>query len=245
MISVNRVRNTVLFLLAKNNKGYVDPMKFDSLSYLAQMDLFENLFYRYNKWKNNESKRFSNTEFADIPKNIQEQIDVFSMYTTPANFTYDSSADLWSYSGNDLYRTIGLSLKNAQGKLIDMEEFMKGAELNNKINSKINPPTFIFPIYTKMAHSYRAYPKTTIASGYTVEMFYIRTPKSPKWSYVTVAGNPIFDAGSSDLQNFELDESMYSLLVAKILGYCGLSIRETEVVEIASAAEQEIELKQS
>jgi hypothetical protein len=243
MISINRVRNTVLFLLEKNNKGYVDPMKFDSLAYLAQMDLFENLFYRYNKWINNKYKRFSNSEFADIPKNIQEQIDVFSMYTTPANFTYDVPTDLWKYTGTDLYRTIGLSLKNAQGKLIDMEEFLKGYELNNKINSKINPPTLTFPIYTKIAHAYKAYPKIT--AGFTLEMLYIRTPKSPKWSYIEIGGNPVYNAGASDLQDFELDSSMYALLVAKILGYCGLSIREMEVVEIASAAEQEIELKQS
>jgi hypothetical protein len=49
-------------------------------------------------------------------KNIQEQIDSFSEYSLPTNFTYNATTDTWSYLGTDLYRTTGLSLLNAQGK---------------------------------------------------------------------------------------------------------------------------------
>jgi hypothetical protein len=41
---------------------------------------------------------------------IQEQIDSFSEYSLPTNFTYNATADTWSYLGTDLYRTTGLSL---------------------------------------------------------------------------------------------------------------------------------------
>jgi hypothetical protein len=40
---------------------------------ISQMDLFENLFYHYNKWVLNETKGLSNTEYGDIPKNIQDK----------------------------------------------------------------------------------------------------------------------------------------------------------------------------
>jgi len=239
MISVNRVRNIVLFLLNKSNRGNIGVQEFDAFCHLAQMDLFENLFYRLNKHTNNQTKKYVNSEYSDIVNNIQQQIDVFATYSTPSNFTYNAPNNVWSYLGNDLYRTAGLTLINAAGKRRDVQEVHKGYELN--IASK--EATNTYPIYTKIGNSYRIYP--TVASGYTTELFYIRTPKTPKWTYVLSGGNPVYNAGASDLQDFELSEVMFPLLVAKILGYCGVSIRETDVAAIADNEEVKTENKQS
>ena len=243
MISVNRVRNTVLNLLEKNNRGFIGAEKFDSFCYLAQMDIFENLFYQYNKWLSNKSKHLTGTEYADIPKNIKEQIDVFSAYSTTSNFTYSESTELWSYTGGDLYRTEGLSLKNAGGKKIDVEEVSKGTELNNLINSKINMPTTTYPICVKIGNGFKVYP--TVPSGYSLELLYIRVPKTPKWTYLSIGGNPIYNAGASDKQDIELDESLFSAFIIKVMAYCGVSIREQDVVAAATNAEQNTDQKQS
>lgn len=238
MISINRARNTVLFLLDKNNRGFIGPEKFDTFCYLAQMDIFENLFFQYNKWKLNENKKLSTTEYGDIPKNIQEQIDTFSEYSTPENFTYDDTADVWSFIGTDLYRSEGLSLVYPNTKKIDVEEVSKGTELNNLINSKINMPTTTYPIYTKIGSGFRVFPKVpTTPTGYSLELFYIRTPKSPKWSYINVDGNPMYNAGASDKQDIELSETLFSEFIIKVLSYCGLSIKEQDVVAVATNAE--------
>lgn len=243
MISINRVRNTVFYLLNKNNRGTIGSSEFDTFCHLAQMDLFENLFYRLNKWTNNQTKKHTNSEYADIVQNIQEQIDVFATYSTGANFTYNAPNNVWSYIGNDLYRTEGLTLINAAGKRRSIDEAHKGHELNIALNSKDNAPTFTYPIYTKIGNSYRIYPTPT--SGYTAELFFIRTPKAPKWPYVLVGGNPVYNASASDLQDFELAEVAFPLLVAKIMGYCGVSIRETDVAAIADNEEVKTENKQS
>ena len=239
MISVNRVRNIVLFLLNKNNRGAIGVSEFDAFCNLAQMDLFENLFYRLNKWTNNQTKKYTNSEYSDIVQNIQEQIDVFATYSTTSNFTYNAPNNVWSYIGNDLYRTEGLTLINAAGKRRDIQEVHKGYELN--IASK--EATNTYPIYTKIGNSYRIYP--TVASGYTTELFYIRTPKTPKWTYVLSGGNPVYNAGAGDLQDFELAEPLFPLLVAKILSYCGISIKENDVAAIADNEEVKTENKQS
>lgn len=243
MISINRCRNTVLYLLEKNNRGFITPMAFDSFCNLAQMDLFENLFYQYNKWIINQTKHLTNTEYGDIPKNIQEQIDAFSEYSIPANFTYDETNDVWSYLGTDLYRTSGLSLLNAQSKKTDIEEVLKGGELNNLINSKINAPTTTYPIYVKIGKGFRVYPKAP--SGYSVELLYIRTPKAPKWSYTTVLGNPVYNASATDKQDIELDESMFAPFIMKVMGYCGVSIKEQDITAAAANAEVLTEQKKS
>jgi len=244
MISVNKVRNTVLFLLEKENRGFLAPQASDSFGDLAQMEIFENLFYQYNKWIINESRHLSNNDFADIPKNIQEQIDTFSEYSTPENFTYDNLTDTWKYSGSDLYTTGALSLVNSSGKKVDIELVAKGPIWNNMINSKINAPSVTFPIYTKINKGYRVAPKAP--TGYSVELFYIRRPKAPKWTYVTDSnGNPIFNAGASDRQDFELDESLFYPLVMKIMGFCGIQIQESDIVAIAANADLATDQKQS
>lgn len=239
MISVNKVRNTVLFLLNKANRGTIGVIEFDAFCDLAQRDLFENLFYRLNKHTNNQTKKYTNSEYADIVQNIQEQIDVFATYSTTSNFTYNAPNNVYSYTGNDFYRTAGLTLINAAGKVRDIQEVHKGYELN--IASK--EATVTYPIYTKIGNSYRIYP--TLTAGYTTELFYIRTPKAPKWTYVISGGNPVFDAGASDKQDFELSEVMFPLLVAKIMGYCGVSIREQDVTAVADNEEVKTEQKQS
>lgn len=239
MISINKVRNTVLHLLNKNNRGAIGTSEFDAFCDLAQRDLFENLFYRLNKHTNNQTKKYTNSEYADIVQNIQEQIDVFATYSTPSNFTYNAPNNVWSYIGNDLYRTEGLTLINAAGKRRDIQEVHKGYELN--IASK--EATNTYPIYTKIGNSYRIYP--TLTSGYTTELFYIRTPKTPKWTYVLSGGNPVYNAGAGDLQDFELAEPLFPLLVAKILSYCGISIKENDVAAIADNEEVKTENKQS
>lgn len=244
MVSINRVRNTVLFLLEKNNRGFISPMEFDSFANLAQLEIFENLFFQYNKWVNNQYNHLSGAEFSDIPKNIKEQIDFFLTSTIPSNFTYDETDDVWTYTGVDNYRTYGLSLLNASGKAVDIEEVSKGPKWNSMINSKLNAPTTTYPIYCKINESYRVAPKAP--SGYKVELNFIRTPKHPKWSYVQDAdGNPMFNAGASDKQDFEIEESLYYPLVMKILSFCGLSVKENEIVAVAANAELAIDQKQS
>jgi hypothetical protein len=244
MIAINRVRNTVLHLLEKNNRGFIGAEKFDSFCHLAQMDIFENLFYQYNKWLANKSKHLTGTEYADIPKNIKEQIDVFSAYSTISNFTYNPTTELWSYTGSDKYRDEGLSLKNASGKRVDVEQVSKGIELNNLINSKINAPTTTYPIYVKIGNGFKVYP--TVPSGFSLELLYVRTPKSPKWAYILDnKGNPLYNAGASDKQDIELDDSLFVPFVTKVMAYCGVSIREQDVVAAASNAEATMDQKQS
>ena len=112
MISVNNARNVVMFLLNKSNKGYIGVDEFNSFGQLAQLAIFEDLFDQYNKFINRENKRLTGGEYANLPQNLREQIDVFADYTTQVNFTYNLSSNLWGYTGNDLYRDENLALVN-------------------------------------------------------------------------------------------------------------------------------------
>ena len=73
-----------------------------------------------------------------------------------------------------------------------------------------------------------------------VECQYIRYPNDPKWTYVSLTGGePIFDQSQSDYQDFELPPDDVNNLVARILQYAGMSIREIATVQFGQSIEQQ------
>jgi len=105
-------------------------------------------------------------------------------------------------------------------------------------NSLLTAPSEMFPAYTQTFNKMIAYPTTLNTIG-QVQATYFRYPKDPKWTYITLLnGEPSFDQTQPDYQDFELpNEDEYKLIV-KILQYCGVSIRESQVVQFAMAQEQ-------
>lgn len=104
-------------------------------------------------------------------------------------------------------------------------------------NSLITQPNNTFPSYTLEADKIKIYPETINADG-KVQCIYFRHPKPPKWTFISlVNGEPVFDQSQPDYQDFELPDEDNYRLVMKILQYCGISIRESEVVSFAMGQE--------
>lgn len=108
--------------------------------------------------------------------------------------------------------------------------------------SNLTAPSALFPAYVQDSQFLTLYPyNSTFSVGYfgQVQCQYFRYPKDPKWTYISLgAGEPIFDQSQPDYQDFEMPlEDEYKLCM-KILQYCGISIRETEVANFAFAQEQ-------
>lgn len=105
--------------------------------------------------------------------------------------------------------------------------------------SSLTSPTEFYPSYTLEEETIKIFPDTIDAKG-KVECVYFRYPKTPKWTYITlVSGEPAFDQSQPDYQDFELPSSDNYILVMKILQYCGISIRETEVAQFGMIQEQQ------
>lgn len=234
MISINSTRNVVMFLLNKQNRGYVGVDEFNSFCQLAQLSIFEDLFTQYNQYLNKENRRLTGTEYANIPKNLREQIDVFAEYTTQSNFTYDSGNDVWKFIGNDLYRAENLSLVNSDSKKVDIDEVQK-RELNVMQNSPLTTPSLTFPVYTRIGSDFRVFP--IIPTPCYAELFYIKIPIPPKWTFTTVGGNALFNPSASDFMDVQLHISLFDAFVVKVLSYAGISIRESEIAQVAKSDE--------
>jgi hypothetical protein len=219
----------------KSNLGYLGPQELDIFCNLAQRDIYENLFFQYNQFINRQNKRLTSSEYGDIPKNIQEQIDDYATYSVDGEFVFDAPTETWSFANANLYRVENLSLvETATKKKVDVELVSKRL-LNVMTNSDMTKPSLMFPVYEKIGNKFKPFP--LVPSGYYLELFYLRTPKNPKWTFITVGGNPIYNPSASDLQDIDLHESLLIPFLTKVLNYCGVSLREPEIAQFVNSEE--------
>jgi hypothetical protein len=112
------------------------------------------------------------------------------------------------------------------------------SKLGLLLNSNLTVPTIEFPVYGLQGEELTFYPKSISNKGQVLAT-YFRYPKVPKWTYISLAnGEPVFDQSQTDYQDFELPPEDEYKLVTKILEYCGMSIRETEVTQFGMAQQQ-------
>lgn len=234
-ISVNFIRNSVLFIMNKSNLGYIGASELDIFCNLAQRDIYENLFFQYNQMLNRENKRLTGSEYGNLKGNIQEQIDYYATYSSPGEFVFNPSDETWSFTNTNLYRAENLSLvETATEKKVDVELVSK-RQLNVLVNSDMTKPSLMFPVYEKIGSKFKTFP--LVPSGYSLELFYLRTPLAPKWTFNLVAGNPVYNPSASDLQDIDLHESLLVPFLTKVLNYCGLSLREPEIAQFVNSEE--------
>jgi hypothetical protein len=125
----------------------------------------------------------------------------------------------------------------AASSAVDAEKVSVG-KITMLNNSMLTAPSTIFPVYTLDSSSIiTAYPNNITGYG-AVNATYFRYPLDPKWTYISlVSGEPLFDQTQLDYQDFELPLEEEYKLAQKILQYCGMTIRETEVVQYAMGQE--------
>tara|TARA_R100000700_G_C3136901_1_gene120015 strand:- start:234 stop:968 length:735 start_codon:yes stop_codon:yes gene_type:complete len=240
---INSVRNTVLAIINKNNYGYISPSDFNLFAKQAQLDLFDEYFYNYNEQINEENARLSGTGYANIKLGYEEVIDTFSVTEFLTQKTLNTSTYFLpstNTTGSDYY-LLNKVLCFSAGNLLGQAEKVSHNKITLLNNSLLTTPNTTFPAYTQEGDSITIFP-TTINTGQDVQAQYIRYPKDPKWTYVTLFnGEPLFDQTAADFQDFELPVDDANDLVAKILQYAGVSIREREVIQYGLTDEQQLD----
>ncbi len=115
-------------------------------------------------------------------------------------------------------------------------------------SSNLTYPTTQYPAYVLggansnttpgvLGNTVTVYPNTIIQTG-ALQTQYIRYPVAPNWTYLTTSGqDPIFNPNAADYQSFELPASDEPNLVAKILQYIGIEIREDMVTKFGQQEE--------
>jgi hypothetical protein len=221
---INSVRNTVLNIINKDNNGFITPEEFNSFAKQAQLELFQQYFYDFQKAKISDMKGMETSGYSDITKQIDQTIDFFSsnedlvynagtsQFDLPVNFFL---LNVLYYNGKEVAHV-------DQGKLYYL------------LNSNLTAPTTTYPAYVMQGSQVAVYPDTIVDD---INIYYVRYPQDPKWTYTVVDGSPLFNQSANDYQDFELAISDFPKLVVKICQYAGVSIREMDVTSAARAEE--------
>ena len=239
---INSVRNTVMFLLNKDNRGYVSPSEFDYFAKQAQLEIFESYFSEYSKAVALQNSRRKALNYGDTVQHIQNKIDKF--YTS-ATLTYNDQSspslgeeqDYFELPDN-LYKLINVTYGGGFGTQTTMGggrvvQPVAPHKFDMIVNSNLTQPTVTYPIYVRSANNIYVRP-LSIQSA--VQANYIRKPEDPHWGYNTISSDPVYNSDSS--VNFEISEEEETELVIKICKYAGLSIREADIVQLTSQQEQ-------
>ena len=111
-------------------------------------------------------------------------------------------------------------------------------------SSNLTSPSTTNPAFTQSELTIKLYPESISNVGRVMAQ-YIRKPKDPKWTYTSLTnGEPLFNQGASDYQDFELPATDEPLITSKILQYAGISIREADIYQGGVAEEAKDKQKQ-
>jgi hypothetical protein len=230
---INEVRNDVLSILNKNNYGFISPSDFNNYANLAQLDIFEQYFFKYNQWIIKQNVRQANTGLADMTKRMEDVIEEFSVTASPTVSTPTNSFTL----PTNIFFLNRVTYVKETGRFIDIEKCSR-LKINQLLMSNLTQPIDIFPMYYNEGKKIFVYPDTIVDQN-KIKIDYVRYPAQPKWTWRNISGGaPMFDQSQPDYQDFELPKSDHSLLVAKILQYAGFEIREDAAVQSGLQEEQ-------
>jgi hypothetical protein len=224
---VDNVRTAVMFILNKDNNGYLTPSEFNTFARLAQIEIFEDIYNNLNNWKSKKNTygnvRRSNSGIGDVAKHVMEDVEAF---LTTANLSFSGGRFI---KPADVYSLIdvvynGISVEKISGHVI-----------TTLGSSSMVAPTVYYPGYVESGDGITVYP-TTINSG--VSAYYVRVPVDPNWTYYTDPfGSPVFDINNPQYRDFELPKEFEPELILRVLAKAGITLRESDVITVVNSEE--------
>ena len=174
MISINEIYETVQNLAQKAQHGAITVTEFNKYANMASIDLFnEKLGSPRDYYK--LQKAISKTS-SSMNKEIDQSLRPFLKRDVPITITSNKGT---IPTDNEYVDVITYNTKSVK--------WVPNNKISSYLNSTIDVPTVLYPIYTDLETQIEVYP-SMIA---TVLMTYYGTPKTVKWNYTIVSGRPV------------------------------------------------------
>lgn len=218
MINVDYIHSLSYFIAAKQLTAFPSPDEWNSYAALSNIDLFN--FYNDEREKllleiKSGEQIFAPETLSDFVVNEYPMSPSTMSPSLPNDYIYDIA----------FKTTIG-----GVNKTIKKVAYNK---LESYLNSTIDLPTAINPIYVELANNMQLYPTLYTPTYLT----YYRLPVTPVWGYTMVNNRPVYNPATS--VNFEWQPTETTRLVSRILGYMGMSIRDSELEQYAQQMTQQ------
>ena len=240
-ISVDDVYKTVLFILNKEQRGYMPPAEFNKIATQVQREIFEGYFQYENKQyriPDNES------EYSDRSKNTDEKIAIFKQRSLALATGIDPTYGTYFIHPADFYKLGTVIYNNREVQRVQENDFLY-VDM-----SPLTKPSENYPIYLYRDNDLYVKP-TSIQSG--VSISYLKKPADVVWGYYidNATGGYLWDGNGVPANpftgpfpptgsvNFELHEVEQTEVIIKILMYAGVIIRDPQIVQTAAQMDQQ------
>ena len=252
-VNVNTVYTTVLYILNKEQRGYVTPSEFNSIADLVQKEIFNSYFPDGNQVnRQNQNNTQNDTEFFNMYKDIAYKLYPFEEEIT---FTYDTNNDLfYNATSSEIYK-IGevITTYEGQPQYSSITQLVSKKDFDKITRSKLTAPTKQYPLFittnavpTGLTDSELVLKVTpSPAANGNVKVNCITNPISPNWTYsVGSVGQYVYDPTSPTAANFQLDISEQTNIIINVLKYFGVVINDPTIIEVAAQEAQAVEINQ-
>jgi len=215
---INNVRNTVLTVLNKENRGYLTPEQFNSYARYAQQNIFNQYFSEYASMVSLKNARRLGADQGDRVRELKARIDPFTVVATisQASGVYPKPANFFK----PIAITYGTTL---------IEEVSVTKDLYLSL-ANLNGPSATYPTCVDKDNGYLIRP-TALAGD--ISLVYVKNPSEPKWTYQTIGEDPVFNPSAGDYKDFELGADAEVELVLEICKLAGITIREADITQAA------------
>jgi len=246
-VNVNNVYQTVLYILNKEQRGYMTPGEFNNVAAQVQQSIFEKYFEDLNQYMRGPQVE---NEYADRVKNLEEKI---------SNFETSQPLVLTSGVGNidgltpKVHRIGTFEYQPTAGSLIELQS-VSHHQLNLIRRSKLTQPSLHYPVYIldqgTANYEITVYPNTIS----NIICNYIKKPENPVWAFNVNATTGAYEyVAPGDVSTFpittgsvpfEISNQDKTELIIGILLYAGVIVRDPSIVNVAADAIRQEEISE-
>ena len=238
-MTIDEVYRLVQTFANKEQRGFITPSEFNLLAKQAELELYNK---RLSLIKEKNPTRKSQGIYAEglTPELAKQDISRFFSFVRR-----NVGSATQSYQGGsasvdaDYIENIMYSQDESFNIATNIPiEIVEAKDVNQVLRSSLVSPSMMYPIalMTKTSGNgiqLNIFPENILSI--VIYYYYYDNVNSPKWSYATVAGKPVYDVTSS--RQFSISPRVHGELVIKILEYLGVTIREADVVQYAQGSE--------
>lgn len=214
---IDIIYNTVNAISNKEQRGSLSPEKFNYLANMAVNEIYNS--YDIGKYINRANRGFTTKGIGDVVKMERERYQHFHKFDTmvlvggayvlPTDCNYLDSV---TYAG------------------IELEQCESSREFNLLRKSGDFQASLDYPIYLKVANTLAVYPIEIVGE---LELYYVRKPIAPKWTYSIVRGVPLFNSSAGDFSDIDLHASEQANVILNILSQLGIKLKEPDLEKYA------------
>lgn len=217
---IDDVYRVVLVILNKNDKGVITPDRFNDLANAVQLKIFSEIPNDIRLAINRKNAGRGENSVVQLNKPLERLIK-------SEEIVRSESAPYYFHLPDDLYE---LTSVYDLGRKIEKISFDKLRVIEG--NSLVSP-TRKFPVYAVSGNEFDVVPRDIMS----VTVNYRRKISAPRWTYIQVGSQAVFNGADPLYCDFELNEYFFNRIVIDILAYAGLHLREQDVVQVSAQME--------